>query len=603
MIHPRIISAWESATEPKDRRPLHEWAKDNVQLFPPLTRTGFLDVSTSRQLIAPMSALDDDHVREVNVMAPPRSGKSLIGDAWLPSTVKRDPGQFRFIMQDDKVAKEHMESRILKTLKAVPGVDFLLPTDRHKDRAMEIIMPSGHNLYAGGPALGRMQSKGYRYIWVSEIWLEAVYKNLGEIKARQGDFIKMGINKLFCEAQGGCDGDPWDAQFKSGEVSEWTIECQKCGHFQIPEFQGMREDGSKWGFAFDSHKDDRGHYIVSKTVPTIRYECEKCGHPHIDGARLKDNWNRTGKYRIIGDPHRSKKSFHWNFIIDCPWQSSLETWLQARNAWKMGRDIQPTITFWQKQCATPKSPRMAQAQNAFRRAVYKPTDTFAGEVARFLTIDRQSEDLFWVTARVWTVVEGKLETRKLFFGKCFSFLECEAKREELKVPCNWTLIDSGYKSKGDHGVYAACIKYGWIAVKGVGGVANFTHNIKTKTGSRRVYKSYAPMTRGDSETAAGECDLIRFADQTLCDKVQGLIDSGAWIEPQGDGDPMEVEYRKQMSAVAQVPKKDRYGNTIFVFETLDDNNHAWDVAKFQCLGAVLTDIIPDPFEFADKPAA
>ncbi len=83
--------------------------------------------------------------------------------------------------------------------------------------------------------------------------------------------------------------------------------------------------------------------------------------------------------------------------------------------------------------------------------------------------------------------------------------------------------------------------------------------------------------------------------------MQGLIDSAKWIEPVADeNDPMEKAYRKQMAAEQQSHRKNKYGQTEIFWETLSDENHAFDLAKMQCLAAILSKIIPDPFDQETK---
>lgn len=600
-MHKAVTEHCLEATAPKDRRPTWQWAHDNVTLFPPLTRTGLFDASESRHFIGPLDALDADGIPEVNVRAPVRSAKSLIGDVWLCSTVKRDPGPFRLVMQDDQVAKEHAEARTMPTLRALPGITFLLPDDRHKERGQEIIFPSGHHLYIHGPALGKLQSKGFRYMWVSEAWLPAISSKFGEIKGRLGDFQKMKIAKLFVEGQGGDDGDPWHLQFESGQVHEWEIQCAKCQQYMLPKFGGKRMDGSQWGIVWDTHKTDRGLWDVRRCVESVRFECEHCGHPHLDTQRTKGEWNRTGRYTGWDIGATGKHSFHWPFIIDYPWALALEQWLEARNAWHSARDITPTVVWFQKRMAVNRSPKSAMdGEQTFRREQYEVPSP-DGESARFMTVDRQADDVFWIMVRSWTVTDGMAETRRIYWGKAYSFAEIELKRVELSVPKNRVLIDSGYRARGDSGVYAACCKYGWLATKGVGGISSFVHLAKRGTMTRKVQKCYAPLTHGDSETPLGICKLIRFSDQAMCDRVAGLIDAGKWIEPQApESDPTEADYRAQMSSTQQIPRKNKWGATEMVWETVDKNNHAWDCAKGQALAAILSRVLPDPFSTIEE---
>ena len=79
----RIADQWSGSISSRDRRATAEWSRENVRLVPPLTKTGPFDASISRHLIGPLDALDDDHCREVNVLAPVRGGKTLIADVFL----------------------------------------------------------------------------------------------------------------------------------------------------------------------------------------------------------------------------------------------------------------------------------------------------------------------------------------------------------------------------------------------------------------------------------------------------------------------------------------------------------------------------------------
>jgi len=51
-----------------------------------------------------------------------------------------------------------------------------------------------------------------------------------------------------------------------------------------------------------------------------------------------------------------------------------------------------------------------------------------------------------------------------------------------------------------------------------------------------------------------------------------------------------------MAGDVQVPRRNRFGQVEMVWETVDDNNHAWDLAKIACLGATLGRILPDHVE-------
>jgi hypothetical protein len=220
-----------------------------------------------------------------------------------------------------------------------------------------------------------------------------------------------------------------------------------------------------------------------------------------------------------------------------------------------------------------------------------------------MTIDRQLDEVFWWTIRAWSK-RGK--SRRLGFGKAFSFAELEETRHKFKVePCK-TLCDSGYKPKGDHGVYTACIRYGWVPVKGAaqenGDAKFFWHQVN----KNRVLRSYSEPILCDPEVGnIGQdqyaIERIDFSSPTFADRVQNQIDLGLWEEPQAaTGDPIEVQYRKQMAGeykkriVVGALKKEK-----MVWHCPSGNNHAFDCAKMQALGATILGILPDELPEAE----
>lgn len=599
----RLFDNWDRSIRPRDRRLTKEWARDNVQLVPPLTKTGPFDSSISRHLEGPLDALDDDHCREVNVLAPVRGGKTLIADVSLCSVIGRTPGPTRWVFQDDKAAKDQAELRTWPIIEANEWLSRMLPEDRHKSRTQEVIFP-GMPLHISGPSLGSLQSRGYQFMIADEAWL---YKEgrMEELRGRLGDYVKMGTDKLLVLSQGGEVDSEWDRQCQRGVLHDWEFQCMSCGKYMLANRWTLkRADGSRWGLMWDKHKTDSGLWDVPKVLPTVRFECEHCGHPHLDGVRTKTEWNRTGRYRIeTTDKHTKRRTFHWASFIDFPWEDLVDMYLQAVNAWRMGNPTQ-LIQFFQKRMAEMKSENSLIEEMSFGvRATYEVNSEWPEEAVRIMTIDRQIEDVFWWTIRAWSK-RGK--SRRLGFGKAFSFAELEKIRDENKVEACHTLCDSGYKPKGDHGVYVACIRYGWIAVKGAayenGEPRFFTH--RTKTGT--IQRTYSEPIDCDPEMGTEyqgqrEVQRIDFSSPTYADRVQNLIDLGLWEEPQAStGDTWEVQYRKQMASefkkrivVGQL-KKER-----MVWVCPSGNNHAFDLAKMQALAATLLDILPDELPEAE----
>jgi hypothetical protein len=599
----RLLSSYQSAIQPRDRRPTHEWAREKVFLVPPLTRTGFFDASISRHLIGPIEALDDDHCREVNILAPVRGGKTLVADIWLPSIIGRTPGPTRWVFQDDKAARDQAELRTWKIIEANQWLWDRLPEDRHKNRTLDIIFPS-MPLHISGPALGNLQSRGYQNMIADECWL---YKagRIEELRSRLGDYEKMGTDKLLAMSQGGETGSEWDSQCARGILHDWTIQCLSCGKYMLANRWTLkREDGSRWGIMWDKHKTDSGLWDIPKVLPTVRFECGHCGHPHLDGVRTKTEWNRTGEYLVEKtDKARKRRTFHWCSFIDYPWDILVDLYLQAVNAWKLGNPT-PLIQFFQKRTAEMKSENSLIEEMSFAiRATYEINSAWPDEFVRFLTIDRQDEDVYWWSVRAWAKT-GR--SRRLGFGKAFGAAELEEIRHRFKVEPQHTLIDSGFRPKGDHGVYANCIRYGWIPLKGMAqenGLEKFFYH---QIGKNRVMRTYSEPVlcdpeMGQSGQGARAVRRIDFSSPTYADRVTNLIELGLWEEPKMDEtDALERAYKKQMSA--EFKKKITIGSLRkerLVWVCPSGNNHAFDLAKMQALAATVKRILPDEINEAE----
>jgi predicted RNA-binding Zn-ribbon protein involved in translation (DUF1610 family) len=578
----------------RDTRPTVEWLLEYSQTYPPLAIHGPLDVSKSRNLIGPFDALDDERTREVNVLAPPRSGKSLVGDGWQHCVVYRRPGPFLAVHQTDPDAKLMHDGRFMKMLR---GCELTAPLEpRGKYKWEEFEMNNGVWLYTGGPSLSNLSSKPAQYIRQEEVWMWPQGR-VGEADARAGDYIKMESSKILRSSQGGppegraLKDSEWAARCNRATPHEWEVACMSCGKFFDPVFSGTRPDGTFWGVTWDHHKTSSGDWDLAKCLPTVRFECPHCGQPCADTRRVKSEWNRTGRYRFDPTADRRRVLFHFESVIDFPWDELVGLWLDACNAFARG-NIQPKLQFYQKRRAkNMDEASLLRGGMNFKRTPYEISSEWPDEVARFVTVDRQEEDLYWWTVRAWSPTRS----RRLGFGKCFGESGIKEIQAQYKIPKenpHWVLIDSGYLPKGDRGVYAMCCRNGWLAIKG-DKQYEFFHTLADNT---RVRRSYAELSYGDPESGTMHegrrfAPLIRFSKAQMNQKVQELIDSGRWEEPVTSGTKeMEEEYNEQMSS--RVRLYDATTKTVTWHE--GPNDHARDNANGQVLAAILLGIVGDP---------
>ena len=393
----------------------------------------------------------------------------------------------------------------------------------------------------------------------------------------------------------------------------WHVPCASCAKMIAPEWTLRRSDGTTAGAVFDSVKNEDGTYDKDASAATVRFVCPHCGHEHPNSERTRAEWNRGGDYlhAVTGarfDPQNppTECSFRWHSLIDYPWAELVKEWLAAQEAKRVG-NFAPLVNFFQKRCALMRSERTIHDTDLpFARAtinIAAPGQKLEGELARFLTADRQTEDTYWVTVRAW-FANG--ESRRLWFGRLYSEAAIEEKRIEWAVQPDCTVVDSGYRPKGDHGVYSACIRYGWIAAKGTD-EPYFWHTVQQGKGpADRVQKPWAPLSWGDpgegtaSEGRAGRAPLIRFASGVMADRVMALIERGLWVEPDGDeNDETEREYRRQMSSEFKRPRVDKFtGKRVMVWVCPSGNNHAFDCSKMQALCAMQAGLLPAGIEMS-----
>jgi len=593
-----IQQAWRDVWAQKDRRPIYDWARDNVSLSAPLTKTGAFDVSTSRHFVAIFDALQNDFVREVNCLKPVRGGGTLIGDIWMPWTRTNEPGPFMFVLQTDPIADDHFQKVLMPTLESVPEIRRQLDAlDRFKKTGRKIEFSDGNHLHVNGPSIGNLQTNAFRYLQLDECWMYAAGR-MADAEARVGDFVKQQRSKIFRVSQGGpaegvnIEEDDWRRAYLAGRIHEWQVPCLHCGKMMDAAFSGQRADGSFWGMTWDNIKTSAGEWDVTMAADTARFECEHCREVMRDTPQTKHLWNENGAYRVAHGNSVSKQSFHWEAVIDYPWRELVELWLEACNAEHRG-DLKPKLQFYQKRRAMFKTEeQLLRGGLSFKRTVYEISDGLQPGEFDFATFDKQAEDLYWGSVRRW-YPNGK--SRRVWFGKIYGESAIKDIATKYKVQPNRVGIDSGFEPKGDRGVYAMCVRNGWIALKGDEDY-EFIHT--TKNG-RKVRRSVAALTWADPEmgkTGQGRkyAPLIRFSKPQMNQKVQSLIETGVWEEPQ-TGDPeTEREYAEQMGSRIRVVDYNKKSGQARVFWKESKNDHARDLANMQCTFAILADILPDP---------
>jgi hypothetical protein len=560
-----------------------------------------------------IDALADDSIRKVTVIAPVRDGKSLIADIWVPSLIVREPGPCMWNFQSDPIAKDYAEARIHPVLRNSPAVQTLWPDDRHLASTQRVIFRNGMPLYIQGPSIGNLQTKGIRYLINDEGWLYG--ERLGEAEGRLGDFEKIGTSKQLNISQASTVGDPLCIRFEEGSRHERYIHCLSCGHYQKPVFSGFRPDGSRHGIVFDIPNRDKNDNrpkseLLGQILPTVRWECEKCGQAATDSGKLKSEWNRLGKY-VAENPSAPVeiKSYRWSGVITKPWVQLVKLFINAQDAYAVG-SVEPLMEFTQKFLAEFWSDAAQFVADPFKKEAYEVlSKRMEGEDWRFLTLDRQAEGLMYAVARAWSRQWG---CRRLWRGKLYSEAEVEAKRKELDILPSSVLIDSGFEARF---VYGMCVRNGWTALKGEDDKF-FLHPVKNSEGRVTGYvrKSTAVPAMGDPEmgtTKQGKgkrAPLIRWSNPAIFDRLKRLIDGRGlpFVNPVDVDDPdEEAEYQRQMRARYKIRKRHPItGKVEEIWVCPTGNDHYADCEAQQVVGATLINekfpgLMPDEIQVVE----
>jgi len=457
-----IAAAWRAALAPKDLRSIPEWAAENVLHMPAvLSRDGCeaFRIGNSTHFMEPFAAIADDRVREVNVCAPPRSGKTLLADISIPWFIAVQGASVLFVIQTEAMAGSHAELRTMPLLKSVPAIAGMLPMNRHKERSNEIIFSNGLPLIVCGPSIANLQNRGFRVVIIDEAWriAEDHPGRITEAKTRVRDFLREMNSKVMVISQGGSVGDDWHTQFSSGVLHEWEVPCLGCGVMFAPKIHGKHADGRRWGLVWDSREREDGRFDRAHALATLRYECPHCAHRHEDTPATKNAWSARGAYRCA-DPAAdlTKKSFRWENSIDFPWHELAADWLAAREAAHFGVEGS-TVQYFQKQCADFYDPSHGAHVESLPTSEVTPDAEgkkfWDKQDHIFLTIDMQLGH-FWGLVEAWSK-DG--ESMVLWADRLETWSDVTAKQEEFSVK-DWNVfVDYGnWQSE----VWAECAAHG-----------------------------------------------------------------------------------------------------------------------------------------------
>lgn len=589
----KIFRALADGVAELDRRPIYEWAAEFIENPGAWTQSGKFNPDFSNHFKGPFDALQNPSLKRVTVRKPIRGGGSLISDIWLAWTVANCSAPSMWVMQSAPVADAHALTRLIPIIEACKPAARLLPSDARKLTKGGVLLKNGMPIYFQGSALGRLQSKGIRWLSLDEVWewdAGLVRQALG----RTGDFDLLENSKQLLTSQGGTENTEWESLDSASSQNEWMVPCLECGKFNKPVFGGQHEKGNRYGMVWDSNDKTKyadGQHNFGEIIPSIRWVCEFCGHAHTDRRRTQAEWNRRGRYEPQ-NPHPvpGVAGYHWHGMIFKNWSDMVIDFLQAQEALKKGV-VEPLKLFVQKQEANHWSDSMQFKTEKIELSDYK--SDWPDEKFRFMTVDKMAEVL-WFVIRAWAL-DGR--SRRLAFGKVGTKEEIMELQKRFHIKNSCTFWDSGWDATE---VYRICADNFWFALKG-SDEQSFPHPVKQKNGKVIfIQKTYSAMKYMDAsinrlQPGRKNCPLIRWSNPAIKPITKNLRDGkGAeWLLGKGQGiNATDAEYNEQMHSEWLKTKTDKAGFPVRRWEPVaGKQNHAWDCENMQTFAANFNHIL------------
>jgi hypothetical protein len=584
-----ILQGWRRGWALPDRRPIHDWARDFVQLGGGYARQGAFDIRTCRHLLEPFEAVADERVREVTCRAAIQTLKTLFVEICSLWAIANEPGPIMWTQQDDESAAEHVKGRYRNLLRNCEPVARLLPKNKHDAATCEIYFGDFY-LIINGANLNNLQSKSIRWKLNSECWL---WKQglLTHARRRVSAYARDGISKILNESQGSHADDDFDRLWHEGTAQIWSVQCFGCQRFVPLEFFGRAADDPAkrvcvvWD---EGARNENGMWDEQLVRNSTRWICPHCAHEHANSAATRARWNSTGRYSAPrADRDGKHRSFNWNAILAEDMGQLAVEFLQAGEFKKRGQ-INPLRDFYMQRLALPWRNEEAQLNRTTveLRGTYALADMHArgrekleNEARRMMTIDRQ-RDHFWAVVRAWKSDGG---SQLLWRGKLSTTEQAEAIRQHFGVESQLCFQDAQFSTAH---VYEDCIRFGWTALHGSGD-DSFVH---IRPNGQKVQKFHSSIKQ--TQVPGGYARYMFWASDPVKDVLAALVagNSHAWECGADHGE----EYARHLRGEV---KRERISKSTGRSEwrwTKTGPNHMWDCEAMQVAVALALQLLPSP---------
>jgi hypothetical protein len=580
-----LARRYRQGWKPADRRPIYEWAADNV-ILPPggvYGIPGAFDVSHSSHLVDVFHAFQDIHTRQVNVLKAIQTGGSLFFDVSFQWIFGNAPAPTLWAFQSDDDAMEHYTTRIEPTFREGP-LASKYETDRKKRR--------GHfhwphmELYMVGANANSLQNKSIKYLSLDECWRYApglIYEAFGRT-----EFYKHNC-KIVCISQAGEQDSDWHAVSEDALQHDRHALCMnpKCRHLMPLEFfLKMEQDPNEYaGLVFESKRLPSRRRDTDHAAATAAFRCPKCGHRHPDTPQTHDWINETGRY-VSKNPDNPgvAKTFRWTSLLGRSFGQQAKHFTAALNERDEG-SLDALKKVYQKRAVLHWNDSLGVRRVEIETADYKKANLAASQFDRaFLTSDYQQgsgddTEHYLYVARGWNA-DGS--SRLIAEGRAETHDNLDEVATKLGIPPACVFKDGG---ENQSIMAQRAAEHGWKLL--IGHTAK-SYPWKIRQGRskpRVVQRPYSrPKMVDPLKGRRGQKRVYVPAFLWSNPTIKDIL----WKLRHGQGRPWEVpadvspDYKKQIDSERKDPK-----TGIWKPHSAKTPNHFWDCECMQVVAAIM----------------
>jgi hypothetical protein len=560
---------------------IHDWLTEHVRI-PHSARSTHFELTMASWLNAPLEAFANDRVKQICIAAPTGGAKTTFLELLIPYVIAQQPGPMMVAGQNDDMAKEWCESRLLPMLEACEPVRKLYPEDRHQKRKTAILFPH-MPLFIVGANMSSLQEKSMRFCYGDETW-QWKPGMIEEMKKRHHDRWNR---KTILVSQGWDSGCEMGDHYEAGDISEFGAICPGCGQWHKMLWSSIK---------YEEKVLQNGEFDWAEIAKTVRHECPHCNYPTLDTTQGRRLLSSSGSYRSEGNPHISGNvSFKWTALSVwwITWTDLVFEWLKANDQKKVG-NLVPLKQFKQKRLAQiwrheNDAPAVALSADDYLKADFVDGQKIEGESDRFMTIDRQKHH-YWVCIRAW---RPNGSSKLLWYGKVLTVESMRMLQLRMGVKDMRVFQDGQYDTPS---VYDECSRFNWVALHGSGkpGFAHIPRNGKKLS----ITKFFSPLRKVQS-ASGGSVNSIHWAVTGVKDVLSRLRETGAptWSFPKDICEDWlwQVNSEAKIDVVHPTTKAVKQE-----YRKFRDDNHAWDCEAMQVACAMIFGILPSASPDEDK---